>query len=224
MHRQNESAGAAPVGSRERLLSAAAELFAARGFAGTSVELVCERAGLTKPVVYWHFGNKEGLLVATLEDGVERVIAALRRPSAVGRPGPERLHEVTERWRKVADEEDHALRLPAIAAAELAGRSERIREALRRVWQRAEDEVARGILEVVGHPLPDLDLLANTMVVLLQGVLLQHTVDRDAEALDRRLAELRRVVALGVLARADAKGWSEAAPRPDARDAASLHR
>ena len=186
------------------MLAAAAELFAERGFAGTSVEAVCEHAGLTKPVVYWHFGNKEGLLVAALEAGVERVIAALRRPEGQEPLGPERLLEFTEAWRRVALEEDHALRLPVIAATELAGRSPKVRRALEHVWARAESEIVRGIRQVVGAPLPDLDLLANTMVIQLQGILLQHTVDRDLDALDRRLGELRRLVALGVRSRRDA--------------------
>ena len=48
--------------SREKILAAAIALFSDRGFAGTSVADVCERAGVVKTALYWHFENKEGLL------------------------------------------------------------------------------------------------------------------------------------------------------------------
>lgn len=54
--------------TRERLLSAAAELFAARGFDGVSAEAVADAADRTTGALYAHFGGKEGLLVALLEE------------------------------------------------------------------------------------------------------------------------------------------------------------
>ena len=53
---------------RERqLLELAEELFAERGYAGTSMDELCRRAGVTKPVVYELFGSKDGLFRACLE-------------------------------------------------------------------------------------------------------------------------------------------------------------
>lgn len=50
---------------RERqILDAASAVFAERGYAGASMEAVAERVGVTKPVLYTHFGSKEGLLLA----------------------------------------------------------------------------------------------------------------------------------------------------------------
>lgn len=48
---------------RGRLLRAAIELFARKGFAATTVREIVEQAGVTKPVLYYYFGNKEGLFL-----------------------------------------------------------------------------------------------------------------------------------------------------------------
>ena len=56
-----------PRAERERqILDAALAVFAERGFQNASMEAVAERVGVTKPVVYTHFGSKEGLLLACL--------------------------------------------------------------------------------------------------------------------------------------------------------------
>src|SRR6185295_17683009 len=54
--------------SRDRLLRAATQRFAAQGFSGTSIDDVCREAGVVKSAVYWHFDSKEGLLAAVLEE------------------------------------------------------------------------------------------------------------------------------------------------------------
>ncbi len=46
---------------RERLLSEALRIFTAKGFAAASVREIVEAAGVTKPVLYYYFGSKEGL-------------------------------------------------------------------------------------------------------------------------------------------------------------------
>lgn len=49
---------------RERLLTAATDLFNRKGYAVTTVREIVEAAGVTKPVLYYHFGSKEGIYVA----------------------------------------------------------------------------------------------------------------------------------------------------------------
>lgn len=52
---------------QQRLLLAATEIFTSRGYAATSVREIVERAGVTKPVLYYHFTNKEGIYLALVE-------------------------------------------------------------------------------------------------------------------------------------------------------------
>lgn len=74
---------------RERLLVAALDLFNRKGYAATTVREIVAAAGVTKPVLYYHFGNKEGLFRAMLGDVLARFesnLAALERA-----PGSARL-------------------------------------------------------------------------------------------------------------------------------------
>ena len=58
---------------REQLIEVARRLFAEKGFEGTSVEEIAAKAGVSKPVVYEHFGGKEGLYAVV----VDREMSAL---------------------------------------------------------------------------------------------------------------------------------------------------
>lgn len=58
---------------REQLIQVGRKLFADKGFEGTSVEEIAAKASVSKPVVYEHFGGKEGLYAVV----VDREIAAL---------------------------------------------------------------------------------------------------------------------------------------------------
>lgn len=60
------------VDVRERVLSAALECFGAFGFAGTSTRAVAERAGLSHPLLLYHFQSKEQLWRSTMEDVISR--------------------------------------------------------------------------------------------------------------------------------------------------------
>ncbi|HET6816540.1 MAG TPA: TetR/AcrR family transcriptional regulator [Mycobacteriales bacterium] len=59
---------------REQLLDIGRTLFAAKGFDGTSVEEIAERANVSKPVVYEHFGGKEGLYAVVVDREVSRLL------------------------------------------------------------------------------------------------------------------------------------------------------
>jgi AcrR family transcriptional regulator len=65
------------IASRERVLDAAVELFAERGYDGTSVAQVIERAGLTKGGFYHHFASKEALLFEVYGDLINRQLEAM---------------------------------------------------------------------------------------------------------------------------------------------------
>lgn len=55
---------------RQRLLDVALQLFSSKGYAATSVRELVEAAGVTKPVLYYYFKNKEGLYLALMGDGL----------------------------------------------------------------------------------------------------------------------------------------------------------
>ena len=70
---------------REQLLSVGKALFAARGYEAVTVEEIAARSGVSKPVVYEHFGGKEGLYAVVVDREIERLLstitAALTQPT-----------------------------------------------------------------------------------------------------------------------------------------------
>jgi TetR/AcrR family transcriptional regulator len=70
-----------PAPSRDRLLAAAAEAFASRGFDGAKVDRIAARARLNKAMLYYHFRNKAALYREVLVDlfrAVARSVALVR--------------------------------------------------------------------------------------------------------------------------------------------------
>jgi len=59
---------------REQLLDIGRTLFADKGFDGTSVEEIADKANVSKPVVYEHFGGKEGLYAVVVDREVGRLL------------------------------------------------------------------------------------------------------------------------------------------------------
>ena len=62
---------------REQLLDVGRSLFAERGFDATSVEEIAQRAGVSKPVVYEHFGGKEGLYAVVVDREMRSLLDAI---------------------------------------------------------------------------------------------------------------------------------------------------
>jgi AcrR family transcriptional regulator len=71
---------------REQLLDIGRTLFAAKGFDGTSVEEIADRAGVSKPVVYEHFGGKEGLYAVVVDREVSRLLDRVTASLVGGHP------------------------------------------------------------------------------------------------------------------------------------------
>lgn len=64
--------------TRQRILAAAAEVFASIGIAGARVDDIAAKAGINKAMLYYHVGDKDRLYATVLTDTVERVAPALR--------------------------------------------------------------------------------------------------------------------------------------------------
>lgn len=71
---------------REQLIKVARALFAERGFEGTAIEEVANRAKVSKPVVYEHFGGKEGLYAVVVDREVTQLLGMMRASLAGGDP------------------------------------------------------------------------------------------------------------------------------------------
>ncbi|MFB3907488.1 MAG: TetR/AcrR family transcriptional regulator [Candidatus Eisenbacteria bacterium] len=79
--------------ARERIERSAARLYAIRGFDGTSMREIAEAAGVTKPLVYYHFESKEALFGGLLLSAIDECHARLWAAGQAGDPR-ERLRDL----------------------------------------------------------------------------------------------------------------------------------
>jgi AcrR family transcriptional regulator len=112
---------------RERqILDAAIAVFSERGYANASMDAVAERVGVTKPVVYTHFGSKEGLLLAAVS-WIRAALLEATSAAAFSTDEPEEmLRRGTLAFFRFLDQRAAAFSLllhceASIAAAELEG-------------------------------------------------------------------------------------------------------
>ena len=82
--------------TRDRVLAAAAEEFAARGFDGAKVDRIAARARVNKAMLYYHFRSKTALYQAILLDLFGRVAAAVEAVRARGGPPEAQLRGFIE--------------------------------------------------------------------------------------------------------------------------------
>lgn len=78
----------------DAVIDAATELFACEGYADTKMEAVAKRAGISKRMVHYHFGDKKGLYLRSLARAVQRLTPprdVLERQSAVPVEGMRRF-------------------------------------------------------------------------------------------------------------------------------------
>jgi len=187
--------------TRERVLQAAIDLIAERGFAATSIDALCQRAGVVRTAIYWHFGAKEGLLVPVIERVASTWIEEIQ--NAVYREGDPvaRLDRFVASLRQLVLERPHLMRLLLAVALERSDQDPATRDALRAIFERAQLAIVKGIDDSLGQPWPESALIARTALAFLSHAIAQQLVDPRPGEVERLFVELRTALLLMIGAR-----------------------
>lgn len=102
--------------SRQRIIEAAAAVAGERGYEGTSIAKVSKASGLPASSIYWHFKDKDALLAAVVEEGVERWMGQVTRTD--GSSLPERVISLCEGVAGALGESPNFIRLGLMLALE----------------------------------------------------------------------------------------------------------
>jgi AcrR family transcriptional regulator len=188
--------------TRERLLSAAAQLFADRGIDAVSVDLVAEAAGRTSGAVYDHFGSKQGMLLALLDGWEQSLLTVIAAEFELTADVGQRLRAVAANL--IAHPSDETGRL-LLLERELwlrAARDPAVADALRVRAAEAHACLARGFSAWMADgligPVADPDTLATVFRALVVGLEMQHRVDPEAMDIDTVTAALAAVLHVAV--------------------------
>ena len=79
---------------RAQLIEVGREVFAERGYGATSVEEIANRAKVSKPILYDHFGGKEGLYAVVVDRELEYILSRIAEAVSSGSPRA-RLEQAT---------------------------------------------------------------------------------------------------------------------------------
>lgn len=95
--------------TRERILEAAVEVFARRGFHGARVADIAEQAGIAYGLVYHHFKNKDEILAAVFTERWARYLSYMAELQARPAPFRERLGRLVHFWIEAYRSEPHLM-------------------------------------------------------------------------------------------------------------------
>jgi AcrR family transcriptional regulator len=180
--------------TRQRLLDAAAELFAERGIEASSVDAIAERAERTSGAIYDHFDGKTGLLFALLEGWVDDVAVAIGAELAMATSLDERLATL---WRNISDPPTADGRWIALEHElwSYATRNPIARDHLARRYRAAWHGVDEAVADWRDGAGAGSGGVGPALIGLLLGLEMMRRVDPDAVTDEVAIAAMRGVVA-----------------------------
>jgi AcrR family transcriptional regulator len=178
--------------TQARILGAAGELFAARGYEGASISAIAARAGVSRSAIFWHFGDKETLFRETFRRLLVPFVEELANTLQTADP-EKRLVELFAVYERFVDEQRPAIEAIVRWAIESPSLRASLRQPLFGLHDHFVRDVAESLLARVEEP-EEAEALAYGIVSMLHGNLLLAMLDPDPGKQHRRRAGLRRVV------------------------------
>jgi AcrR family transcriptional regulator len=174
-------------------------LFSQRGYAGAGVDQLAARSGIAKTAIYYHFGNKEGLLAAVLERAATAWIDGIQAAAEQAGDPIARLDRALAGMRAMLEDKPWILKLVQILALEVAEEKPEVRATLQSILRRARGAIVAGLRDALGVELPNAERIAGVMLALLDGISLGLHLDPEAISLDEAFEEMRRITVFLVL-------------------------
>src|SRR5689334_6284385 len=165
--------------SRARILDAATEIAAERGYEGTSIGAVSARCGLPASSIYWHFKDKDDLLAAVIERSFGTWLDAWHFPD--GGPPAERLAAAAAQIAKALIDSPDFIRLGLMLALERRPVEPRARAMFIEVRDQAFRILAAGIRELVpGLTHMHVDQVATYAIAGADGLFIAKEIAGDS--------------------------------------------
>jgi AcrR family transcriptional regulator len=187
--------------TRSRLIAAAADLFARKGFHAVSAEAVADAADRTTGALYSHFGSKDGLLLALVEQWLEESAARIEAIVEVAPDLDGRLLALWRGWSAPHEEHGDAWMLLEfelwLHAARDADFAHRLAERYAVYRRQMATPLAAWVRDDGLGRLTDAQRTAADVIALLLGLVMQQRVDPTALTDDDIVASLRASITGG---------------------------
>jgi AcrR family transcriptional regulator len=183
--------------TRQAILGRAFELATVVGISGLTIGKLAEQTGLSKSGLFAHFGSKEALEVAVVEEAARQFVQAVMVPALREPRGEPRVRALFERWLDWGLREGGCFFIGA--SAELDDRPGPARDALTRACKDWVDELAKATRIAIreGHFSHDVDAdqFAFEMYAIMLGCHQLARCLRDPDALAHTRKAFARLIA-----------------------------
>jgi AcrR family transcriptional regulator len=168
--RRQQSEDSGEIDTRERVIKAAVDCIIELGFyRGSSTNEIARRAGVTWGVIQWYFGNREGLMLAVLEDGASHMVDTVKDAHIEGPTVAERMSQLIDVFSAHYARPDYLASLQVLLNMDHDPRtSSDVHKTMRKVAERSNTHVRRLLREALG-PAANKPELATTIFLVIRG-------------------------------------------------------
>lgn len=194
MQRQKKEQG---QHTRQLIIDVTTRLFATRGYAGTSLDLIAKEANTSKSSIFWHFENKEDLLFTVVDRAMtEWEVEAGSQILAEPDP-PRQLEKLIDLYRALATKRPDTLRLLLGLLLETADVNEKVKGRFQKMYRGYRTSIQIVLDEGIqsGHftrRIPP-EQLAAMVLALFDGLFIQWFLD-PASVPDDMFDSLKRAI------------------------------
>jgi len=162
--------------TRQRLLDAAAEVFAATGYRRATIAEICRRAAANIAAVHYHFGDKQGLYAAVFDYAQQRATTeeASTPPEEPSDPEERLRLLVTSFVRRLLDPRRPAW-IARLMAHELIEPSDVLDRLVRERMRANHEQIARAVRDLLGPDASPETVRLCTLSVISQCVFYRHS-------------------------------------------------
>ena len=185
--------------SKERILTAAKELFSAGGYGATTVDAICEKAELTKGSIYYFFDSKEDLGLAVLDWSLRRGAQIIASGPYVRIADPvEKAFAFLKHLEKCSPELWNGGCLLGSFAMELADTNSRMQQAVAGMFRTLADIIAELLQPIAaqcaGKQTLSASELADTLLGTIEGSIILAKAFRDPSRIPKAIRGFRRTM------------------------------
>lgn len=187
--------------TRKRLLEASLRLFCEKGVDATTIEEITEQADLGKGTFYRHFANKDEVMIALLEDAIDRLNERMGQAKKV----PESLQDVLENLlaSHVGFFTENRTEFVLLFQGRLLLKLQRdASSAIEQPFTRYLDEIQRQVAPFVAQPIEPQKVrrLAYAVAGFVSGFLSFAMIGMEPPDIDKSMEPFRRAFVTGLLA------------------------
>lgn len=170
--------------TRRTIIDVTTRLFATRGYAGTSLDLIAKEARTSKSSIFWHFENKEDLLFTVVDRAMSEWEVKAGSEILAQPDPPRQLSKLIDLYRELAQDRPDTLRLLLGLLLETADANQDVKRRFQRMYQGYRTSIQIVIEEGVAanffdKSVPSEHLAAMTLAIF-DGLFVQWFLDPEA--------------------------------------------